>query len=57
MNKDSEEYKTPEEKTKDLLKDIETTLSQDKSDITWQQLTEAWRVNKKDLNDSKTRRH
>ena len=56
MNKDSKEYKTPEEKTQALLKDIETTLSQAKSEITWQKLTEVWRSNQKDFNPSKTRR-
>ncbi len=56
MNTDSKEYKTPEEKTKDLLKNIETTLNQEKSDITWQQLTEAWRTNQKDFDDYKARK-
>jgi hypothetical protein len=56
MNKDSKEYNTPEEKTKALVEDIETTLNQGKSDITWQQLTETWRTNQKDFKDSPTKK-
>jgi hypothetical protein len=55
MTKDSKEYNTPEEKVQFLLEDITTTLSQGKSDRTYQKATEVEKTNPKDLNDSKTR--
>jgi len=55
MSKNSQGYKTPDEKTQELLKDIEDNLSQNKGNTTWDGLAETWRSSQNNHDERKAK--
>jgi hypothetical protein len=51
MSKNSQDYKTPDERTQELLRSTEDTLN--KTGKTWDELAEVWRSSKGDRDEGK----